>query len=86
MTNNRWAINTRDTYVDDVVVTICAICITLNLSCAMSHNPSYISAMATRNDNLSLYERGEPLCCFVRLVEIIVLKETMLVMLELLLL
>jgi hypothetical protein len=48
MTNNRWAINTRDTYVDDDVVTICAICIALNLSCAMSHNPSYNSAMATR--------------------------------------
>ena len=43
MTNNRWAINTRDTYVDDDVVTICAISIALNLSCAMSHNPSYFS-------------------------------------------
>ena len=86
MTNNRWAINTRDTYVDDDIVTICAICIALNLSCVMSHNPSYISAMATRNNNLSLYERGEPLCYFIILMEIIVFKETMSVMLELLLL
>ena len=77
MTNNRWAINTIDTYVDDDIVTICAICIALNLSCVMSHNPSYISAMATRNNNLSL---------FIILMEIIVFKETMLVMLELLLL
>ena len=73
-------------YVDDDIVTICAISIALNLSCVMSHNPSYISAMATRNNNLSLYERGEPLCYFIILMEIIVFKETMLVMLELLLL